>query len=242
MGEEQLIKSINQLLKEWNDKNHCLCHLLARFLRVIKISDHSLHYSILSYCNLHTCKNKKYYYKLINQLILQPSFSSYEMISSCLLKEEDWSSSWFILSFFNLAQVFSSIDCLEVFKNCTFEELLVCISEKDTIMLSVVISLLNYSLHTQNAIGLYFFDYLLQYYENDIDLFISMLDESPDVLLLFTTLCKLINYHLDFTDYSTLLSFLNNILDAFIHLEKTHTLSISLQPLINRISHTIDSF
>lgn len=232
---------MNQLLIEWNNKNHCLCHLLARFLRVLNKSDHSFHQSILHYCSNHTCLNKKYYYKLLNQLILQPSFSSYESVSTYLLKEADWSSSWFILAFFNLSQVYSLIDCLEVFKNCTFEELLVCISEKDTIMLSVVISLLNYSLQKQHAIGLYFFDYLLQYYDSDVDLFISMLDESPDVLLLLTTLCKVIDLHLDFSDYSTLLSFLKNILDAFIHLEKTHTLSISLQPLINRISHTINN-
>lgn len=170
--------------------------------------------------------------------------SSYDLsILQCQLDEHpNLSSPYYLQAYFKLSEISDFKTEIPFLDQSNLVHLLSVLSEKDTLFSSVLVSIINYSLSRKNCIALHFFYLFSEYYEYDVDVVLSMLDESADILIALSGICKLMDQFPSFPHYQSIIAFLQEIKDVFEMLENRGFVGYSIQPIIRRLACTIHSW
>lgn len=233
--QEQLSSCIVHLLTEWNSTYPCLCHLLERILRLLPPMDDNTCFLLCQYVQKHSnCLEMKYYYKFLIQLSRSPQGDA-STIMNQLEHTTTITSPYYYIVYFKYHEIDQFTQSLTLLDHVSLDTMLSALAEKDTLFISVLCLISSYSLRKENEVALEFFSLFLKKYEYDIDVVVSMLDESADILVGLMRVCKLIERNPSFMNDVSFKSFWEELEIVLTKMENRRMLEFSVKPILRRI-------
>lgn len=233
--QEQLSSCIVQLLTQWNSSYPCLCHLLERILRLLPPVNDNVCFLLFQYEQQHSnCLEMKYYYKFLIQLSRSPQGDTSSIMNQ-LEHTTTIVSPYYYIAYFKYHEIDHFAHSLSLLDHINLDTMLSALAEKDTLFISVLCLISSYSLRQGNEVALVFFNSFLKKYEYDVDVVVSMLDESADILVGLMRVCKLIERNPDFMNDKSFRSFWEELEIVLTKMENRRMLDFSVKPILRRI-------
>lgn len=233
--QEQLSSCIVHLLTQWNSSYPCLCHLLERILRLLPPVNDNVCFLLFQYEQQHSnCLEMKYYYKFLIQLSRSPQGDTSSIMNQ-LEHTTTIVSPYYYIAYFKYHEIDHFANSLSLLDHINLDTMLSALAEKDTLFISVLCLISSYSLRQGNEVALVFFNSFLKKYEYDVDVVVSMLDESADILVGLMRVCKLIERNPDFMNDKSFRSFWEELEIVLTKMENRRMLDFSVKPILRRI-------
>lgn len=232
VNSSMLITCIQHLVGSWSNTGHCICHLLERCLRLVSIEVEILN----EYITQHSHCRSDFYYKMLytslsscNQHLIRDQLDSHPVINN----------PYYLQVYFKLSEVEGHKNLIPFLVEENLALFLTILAEKDTMFITVLSSMAGYSLIQNTPIALHFFYLFLERYDYDMDMILSMLNESAEILFALSRICKVMSKYKTFPFLSDLVAFFSRLRELFEVIEHRGLFDFSIAPLIRRISSVV---